>query len=90
MTRLSPKSAIMMSASSSLVLNSKFSGFKSDEDENFHSNNLICVVLTPMYDATTVNILHGAHDGPHKFSRIAKVRVKRPDPVKMENVAYAS
>lgn len=70
MMRERPKSAIMMSASSAFVRNSKFSGFRS-----VHSRQELSVrmtkLLTPMDNPAFVDVLDGPHDSADEVGCIA-------------------
>lgn len=71
--RLRPKSAIIMSASSFFVRNSKFSGFKSvmvDINERVFNNVSEKPRNTSVYNAALMNVLDSLEHGAHKVGGI--------------------
>lgn len=76
-TRLSPKSAIMMSASSALVRKRRFSGLRSGERSvASQSREIRC---TAMNDACLMDIFHGDENGADEFCRVAGKRGRCED-----------
>lgn len=74
MTRLKPKSAIMISASSFFVRKIRFSGLRSTW---FCKSGLVGVMpeneiyVTSVDDTTIVDVLDGLHNGSNEFGGIA-------------------